>query len=154
MKRLILCAMLFALCASAADWGKFESGKEVINGYEVSMWFCECDVSMLDQPIPQDVLDYVYGVSTDEQGGTIHNKTDLKLRDFTLRYWLSLDGTKAIVLLGAREFDVGRMLPVGLPQIQMWESYLTPYGYGFDQWTVKTQLEEKLNSSEYKEGLQ
>lgn len=150
MKKLILsCILVPVACLFASDWGAFEQFKIAVNGYEVSYAFCECDIAMLAEQIPQAALDYVYGVSVDEEGNTTHNKTNVKLKDFTLRYWISLDGTKAIVLLAAREFDVGRILPVGLEQIQMWEQYLTPYGYTFDKWLTKSQALDKINGIEY-----
>ena len=135
-----------------------KTGPALVNGQRVTAtWYqawAECPVAMLEEPIPQEALDYVYGVSTDEEGVTTPNKTNLKLRDFTLRSWVSLDGTKAIVLLGAREFDIGRMMPVGLEQIQMWAQYLSAYGYTPDKWMIQVEAMEKIHGAEYSEGVQ
>lgn len=151
--RFVLISVLCILTSAsfAGDWGAFEKFKVTVNGYEVSYAFCECDIAMLNEQIPQAALDYVYGVSADEQGNTVHNKTGLLLRDFTLKYWTSLDGTKAVVLLGAQEYPAGRRMPVGLEQIQMWAQYLSAYGYTPDKWMTKEQALELIGSAAYTE---
>ena len=60
MKRFLLISVLCLLtsAALASDWGTFEPFKVTVNGYEVSYAFCECDIAMLDEPIPQAALDY------------------------------------------------------------------------------------------------
>ena len=101
--------------------------------------FVECPVEFLDTPIPQPALDMVYGVSADEEGNETHRVTEKVLKDFTLQTAMSLDCTKAIVLLGAREFEVGRMEAVNADDLASWEAYLTPYGFDSSKWLSREQ---------------
>jgi len=118
-------------------------------GVDVWYAFVECPVAMLDEQIPQSVLDGIYGVTEDDEGNKTSNVTDLPLRDFSLKVDLSLDGTKAIVNLGARYFDIGRWKAVNADDLADWDQYLTPYGFDSSKWIEREEYLEKRNSAEY-----
>ena len=149
-----LLAILFCLflvqCAPAEEFGIFEPFK-ITNpaGIEYVSAFARCKPYLLKEPVPQPALDYIYGVTVDESGVTNSIVTDKTLEEVSLKVWRSLDGTEAIVWLGAQEFAVGRNKPVKPEQAYMWLQYLTPYGYGIDTWLTQDTALEIIRSPKY-----
>ena len=114
-------------------------------------WF-ECDADMLDTPIPQEALDAFFGTSTDEEGVTTSNVTNMTLRDFTFSVELSLDGTTAICRAGAKHGVTYRKERVTADDLADWMVYLNAYEYTDDDLLTIEQHAEKLASPEYSTG--
>ena len=118
----------------------------------VACAFLECPVSFLESPIPQEALNGVYGVSVDEEGNESPNVTEKVLRDFSLQITPSLDGAKAIVLLGAQEFAVGRQEHVDADDLNDWLGYVSAFGFTQADLLTRAQADELKHSEAYSLG--
>ena len=109
----------------------------------------EVDASQLDHPIPQEALNKFFGMSVDEEGNEIPKVTDMLLRDFTYSAEPSLDGTKAIIRLGAKRGITYRLDRVTAEDAADWMNYLNAYGYADNDLLTIEQHAEKLASADY-----
>ena len=114
----------------------------------------ECDVAFLDAPIPQEALDAFFGVSVDEEGNETPNVTGLTLKGFSLRVDLSLDGTKAIVLLGAMERPTTRKHYVNADDLMDWVGYVGAFGFTIDDILTKEESTALRQSEAYSLGAE
>ena len=119
----------------------------------VACAFLECLAVFLDTPIPQEALNGVYGVSVDELGNESPNVTEKVLRDFSLQTTPSLDETKAVVLLGAQEFAVGRQEHVDADDLNDWLTYISAYGFSQADLLTREQADELKHSEAYSIGV-
>ena len=124
---------------------------KVTNEFGVETWYAyvEAPVEFLDTPIPLSALIEVYGMTEIEDGSEFPNVIEKTLRDFTLSSQVSLDGTKALIALGAREWDVARRNPVNADDLAQWEEYLTPYGFDSTTWLTLEEAITLRNSDAY-----
>jgi len=111
----------------------------------------EIDAEQLDHPIPQEALDQFFGTSVDEEGNEVPNVTKMVLRDFTYSVEPSLDGTKAIIRLGAKNGQTFRNERVTAENAADWMEYLNAYKYDDNDLLNIEQHAEKLASTDYTE---
>lgn len=78
----------------------------------------------------------------------IRQKTIVEYAGF-IRY--SLDGTKAVVGLTAKQGEYGRINGVNAWDIATWDQFLTPYGFGSaaGQWMTLEQMQARMASADY-----
>ena len=112
----------------------------------------EVDAEQLGHPIPQEALNQFFGTSTDEEGVETPNVTGMLLMDFTFSVEPSLDGTKAIIRLGAKNGVTYRLERVTADDAADWMVYLNAYEYTDDDLLTIEQHAEKLASPEYSTG--
>jgi hypothetical protein len=145
---IILLVVLACLCFGA-DYSRFV---RVVNGIEVAYGWVECPVEMLDEPIPNEAQIYVFGARTDEQGNVIPHEPKT-LREFVLGYpAMSLDGTTAVIAVGARHAHMYRTSAVGTNDFAVWDSYLSAYGFDSSKWLDSEQYRDLLMSERYNAG--
>lgn len=78
------------------------------------------------------------------------------ISNYVIHKVLSLNGTKALILLAADETGAGqRMLPTTEEEITEWDLYLLPksLGYKTGKWLTIEQYKEKLKSVDYYAAL-
>ena len=112
----------------------------------------EVDAGQLGHPIPQEALNQFFGTSTDEEGVETPNVTGLLLKDFTYSVEPSLDETKAMIRLGAKNGNTYRLERVTADDAADWMSYLNAYGYTDEDLLAIDQHAETLESAEYSAG--
>lgn len=117
----------------------------------VAYAWAECSADFLETPIPQDALNSVYGVSVGDDGSESPNVLTKALRDFSLQITRLELADTYLVLLGAREFEVGRQEYVSADDLADWDSYLIPNGFDSSKWIGKagylSKIEENTNEA-------
>lgn len=103
--------------------------------------FAEVPVSILDVPIPDGVE---YG--TVEEGGVVRAKV---VREFLNQFVMSLDGTKAILFLSAKQSEGGRVRTLDESDLNDWELYLSQIPIPESAWLTIDQYWAKLATEEY-----
>ena len=92
--------------------------------------FVTCPVALLDEPIPAGA--HPWGqVVTVEDG--ITNTVQKTVREFVIFLRDNGDGT-AVVKLSAKQGAYGRMKPVTVEDLALWNAYLTGYGFDMSTW--------------------
>jgi len=109
----------------------------------------EVDASQLEHPIPQEALNQFFGMSRNEEDNEVPKVTDLLLKDFTYSVEPSLDGTKAIIRLGAKRGITYRLDRVTAENAADWMEYLNAYKYDDNDLLNIEQHAEKLASTDY-----
>lgn len=97
--------------------------------------YVEAPVEFLDTPIPAEA-----------KWGLNPNGTSRILRNFTLHYVVSLDGTKCMIMLAAKKSDNATSREKGVTEkdFKEWQQFLTPYGYPSSTWFGSAKYQRKL----------
>ena len=157
MKRLLTIVLLTAAICSAADYSRFaQTGPALVNGERIMATYytawVESPVAFLNEPIPEAAQVYFYGQRTDEEGNPIAHDP-LILKDFILGTpAYSLDGTKCIITIAARNGLMYRTMFVTEQDMAVWEQYLTAYGFDSSKWLTTDEFFDLLNSPAYSAG--
>jgi hypothetical protein len=149
VKKLLAIILLMSAICSGADYSRFV---RTANGIEVGYAWAECPVEMLNEPIPEAAMVYMYGQRTDEQGNAIPHDP-LTLRGFVLGYpVMSLDSTTCIIAVAARSDVMYRISAVSTNDLAVWDGYLTAYGYDSSKWLTMEQYQTMMQSERYNGG--
>jgi hypothetical protein len=118
----------------------YERFKKTVNGVDV--WYCWLEISA--EHLAEVVPEAAHG----QEG------VELTLESFTLSAQPSLDGTKAIISVGAKLESYGRKEPVDELALATWDSYLDGYDYNLEEDGLdREQYTELVNSLAYKEEV-
>ena len=110
----------------------------------------EVATEQLINPIPQEALNQFFGVSAD---GT-PNATEMLLKDFTYSVEPSLDGSTAMIRIGAKHGNTYRLERVTADDAADWMTYLNAYRYTDSDLLTIEQHAEKISSPSYVNGEQ
>ena len=152
MKKLVLLILAVASLSFGQDLSRFDRFKRTTEtGIDVWYAFCEAPVAFIDTPIPQEGLDYVFGLNVDENGVETPRVVSLTLNDFSLSITYSADRQTVIIALGASEYNPhkGRFLPVNAYDLMVWEKYMTAYGFPVEKWIEVEAFQALRNSPKY-----
>jgi hypothetical protein len=156
MKKLLTIVLLTAAICSAGDYDRFaKTGMALVNGERIIATYykawAECPVEFLNEEIPQEALTYFYGERTDEEG-TVIPHDPLILKDFILGEPIySIDRTKCIITLAARNGLMYRTMYVTEQDMAVWDQYLTGYDRPSTTWLDEDQRGALLETEDYKQ---
>lgn len=124
MKKIIILSLLIATSASGRELSDFMESNGC--GYA----FVTCHTNLLNEIIPVGAHPLGQVVTVDAGVTNIVQKT---VREFVIFVRDNEDGT-AVVKLSARQGTYGRMLPVTIADLALWNFYLTNYNLDVSKW--------------------
>jgi hypothetical protein len=76
-----------------------------------------------------------------------------KVKEFTIHYTPSLDGTKCVISIAAMQIPYWRQKAVTEADLDEWEAYLDAYGYTMDKWLNASECAILLGTSDYSDEI-
>ena len=105
---------------------RFSKFLRVMNGIDVYYAYVKVDPVLLNQPIPEVILDMVFGEDRDFE--------TLTLGEFTIgvNQTKDINDTDILIALCAKTVSYGRKSANTEDDLNLWLQYITNYGFTFD----------------------